>query len=90
MPETSITPTCIKCGGDAMIPGVRVIDRGDANARKPAELGLYANPDAILFKNEVRVEAVARVCGDCGFVEIYATRPQALWNAHIDRLARDL
>lgn len=91
MPETSsrITPTCLKCGADAMIPGVRVIERTDSD-RQPTEVGLFANPDAILFKGEVRVETVARVCGDCGFVEVYAIDPAALWDAHIDRLARDL
>ncbi len=90
MPETSITPTCLKCGADAMIPGVRVIDRGESNARSPTELGIQTKPDAMLFKGEVRVTAIARVCGDCGFVEMYATRPGALWDAHVDLIARDL
>lgn len=79
---------CLKCGSDAVIPNVQVIDRGDANARKPLDLGLATKPDARVFKGEVRVQTTASVCGDCGFVEVYATDPAALWDAHIDRLAR--
>ncbi|MGB3542110.1 hypothetical protein [Rubrivirga sp.] len=92
MPETSseITPRCLKCDSDAMVPGVRLIDRGESNARYPAKVGLVTNPDAILFKGEVRVETEALVCGDCGFVEVYATEPYKIWDAHIDRLSRDL
>ena len=92
MPETDhdLTPRCLKCGSDSMIPGVRVIDRGDGNSRQPLELGVEVKPDAVLFRGEVRVEAVARVCGDCGFVEVYAADPAALWDAHVDRVARTL
>ena len=92
MPETSpaITPTCLKCGSDAMIPGVRVIDRAEGNSRLPAELGVEVKPEAVLFRGEVRVETVARVCGDCGFVEVYAADPAALWDAHVERVARQL
>ena len=92
MPETDphITPRCLKCGSDGMIPDVRVIDRGESNGRQPVDLGLATKPDAVLFKGEVRVETVARVCGDCGFVEVYATDPAALWDAHVDRVARRL
>ncbi len=92
MPQTGpdISPRCLKCGSDAMIPDVRVVDRGQNNYRHESELGLQARPDAILFKHEVRVGTWAQVCGDCGFVEMYAADPPALWDAHIDRLANDL
>ena len=92
MPERSpeITPRCLKCGSDAMVPGVRVIDRGESNATRPQSVGLETKPDALLFKGEVRVETTAVVCGDCGFVEVYAADPYKLWDAHIDRLSRDL
>ena len=91
MPDRSpeITPRCLKCGSDAMVPEVRVIDRGDANTtRLTTELGLATKPDAVLFKGEVRVETTASVCGDCGFVELYANDPHTLWDAHIDRTSR--
>ena len=86
--EPSLTPRCLKCGSGAMIPGVRVVDRGDGDVRKTTEVGLATKPDAVLFKGEVRVETRAVVCGDCGFVELYATDPAALWDAHVDRVSR--
>ena len=90
MPERSpeITPRCLKCGSDAMVPGARMIDRGDGNTRQVAQVGVATKPDAIVFKGEVRSEVSASVCGDCGFVELYADDPHALWDAHIDRSAR--
>ena len=89
MPERSLSPRCLKCDSDAMIPEVRVIDRGDANStRHTTELGLATKPDALVFKGEVRSETYAMVCGDCGFIELYADDPAALWDAHVDRSAR--
>ena len=90
MPERALTPRCLKCGSDSMVPDVRVIDRGDQNVRQATEVGLQTNPQALLFKGEVRVGTRAQVCGECGFVEVYATDPPALWDAYVDRLARDL
>jgi len=88
MSDADFTPRCLKCGSDSMIPDVRVLDRGHGNDRKPAEIGVYTKPDAILLKGEVRVETLAMVCGDCGFVELYAADPLKLWEAHVDRASR--
>lgn len=88
MSDPDFTPRCLKCGSDAMIPDVRLIDRGDADYRKPAEVGVATKPDATLFKGEVRVGTSAMVCGDCGFVELYAADPVTLWEAHVDRASR--
>ncbi len=91
MPETSpeLSPRCLKCGSDAVIPDVRLIDRREGNARMPAELGVETKPDALMFTGEVRVSTRAQVCGDCGFVEVYAADPRTLWDAYVERLARE-
>ncbi len=86
--DPDFTPRCLKCGSDAMIPDVRVIDRGENNARKTAEIGVATKPNAVLFKGEVRSETYAMVCGDCGFIELYADDPATLWEAHVDRASR--
>lgn len=92
MPEThpDLSPRCLKCGGDSVVPDVRVIDRGESNSRRPQEIGIETKPDAMLFTGEVRVETRARVCGDCGFVETYAVDPAAVWDAYVERTARGL
>ena len=91
MPQTdpSFTPRCLKCGADAMIPDVRVVDRGQNNHRHESELGLQVRPEALLFKGEVRVGTWAQVCGDCGFVESEAAEPRTLWEAYVERLSNE-
>lgn len=81
------TRRCLRCGSDSVIPDVRLIDRGESDMRKPQELGVQKNPSALMFKDEVRVPTRAQVCADCGFVEVYAVDPDALWQAHLDRVA---
>ncbi len=78
--------TCLRCGSDSIIPDVRPVDRGEANARYVTEVGIVTNPAALMFKGEVRSETRAQVCADCGFVEVYAVDPEALWNAHLERV----
>lgn len=91
MPERDpqFTPRCLKCGSDSVVPDARLIDRGDADSRKTAEVGVQTNPGAWVFKGEVRVPTRVQVCGDCGFIEVYATDPHKLWEAHVDRLSRE-
>jgi ribosomal protein S27AE len=78
---------CPRCGSDAVIPDVRLTDRDNNGAHRTATLGLARKPDALMFKQEERVEIKARVCSDCGHVDFYAADPQALWHAHLDRIA---
>ena len=89
MADPDFTPRCLKCGSDSMIPDARLID-SDANSgtRKTTEVGLATKPDAILLKGEVRTGTHAVVCGDCGFVELYADDPATLWDAHVERVSR--
>lgn len=89
MPDSPETlPTCPRCGAEAVIPDARLVDRGDSDARKNAEVGVMRAPEAVLFKDEVRVPLRAQICGECGFVELYAQNPAALWSAYLDRLQR--
>ena len=92
MPDRSpeITPRCLKCGSDAMIPSVRFLEVDGNGGRRPVEAAVQTQPDAALFKGEIRVPLTSRVCGDCGIVEVYASDPHKLWDAHIDRTARQL
>ena len=89
MPDSDLTPRCLKCGSDSVVPDVRLIDRGHGDDRKPTDLGVETKPEALLFKGEVRVPTRAQVCGDCGFVEVYAADPRKLWEAYVDRLSRE-
>ena len=90
MPEThaSITPRCTRCGSDALIPDAFLYAEGYGASK--LSVGVHKNPSARVMKQPVRVELRFSVCGDCGFVESEAAEPRTLWDAYVDRLAREL
>jgi hypothetical protein len=48
-------------------------------------VGIATRPDAELFRGVERTPVAARVCGGCGYVELYATDPKALVDAALKR-----
>ncbi len=90
MPETdhSITPVCARCGADAMIPDAFFYAEGYGGAK--LSIGVYTKPDAMMMKGPVRTDLEISVCGDCGHVEAEAADPRKLWDAYVQRLAREM
>lgn len=74
---------CTRCGSDAVIPRVRVLDRGESNTRQNLEVEIQRRPNAVLFKRPERSTVSAQVCGACGHVELYAESPDALYAAYL-------
>jgi hypothetical protein len=74
---------CTRCGSDAVIPRVRVSDRGDDTARYDLEAEVQRRPNAVLFKRPERSTLWAQVCGVCGHAELYADAPGALYTAYL-------
>jgi hypothetical protein len=72
--------TCVKCSSENSIDGVRIIYRYGQYGLQKADIAAVAHrdPDALLFKGEVATPIVGRVCGDCGYVELYVVEPGAL------------
>lgn len=72
--------TCQKCGSDALITGVRLFDRSGETGQIKTDLtvGLHKDPHAVFFKEEVSTPIYGRVCGSCGYLELYATDPAEL------------
>ncbi len=79
MPESL---TCARCGSEHVVPDARLIDRDAHGSRPKAEVGVFAKPEAKLFKGEARTGVLAEVCADCGHIELYAEDPQPLWDAY--------
>ena len=73
---------CAKCGSKDVAGGIRLMDRGHGNA-DAGDLSVRAqtNPRAWLFKGNVRSPLLARVCGTCGYVELYVEDPRAIVEA---------
>jgi hypothetical protein len=78
-PTSSVCP---KCGAQRVIPGVRVLDRDGDSSTKDLSVRLDRNPSAWIFKGSEVVELTAKVCGRCGYAELYAADPAALWSAY--------
>ena len=51
------------------------------------QVGVHRRPRALMLKQSETTNAELSVCGECGFVELRASDPDALWEAHLDRLA---
>jgi formate dehydrogenase assembly factor FdhD len=74
---------CTRCGSDGVIPRLRVIDRGDDNARYDLQVEVQRRPSAVFFKRPERSTVSAQVCGACGHTEFYADAPRALYAAYL-------
>jgi len=71
--------SCVKCGSGEVIPNVRAIYRGELN--RDLELRIEADPGAVLFTEPAYTTMGARVCGSCGYTELYAADPASLLEA---------
>jgi hypothetical protein len=74
---------CTKCGSTKMAPRASLVDR-DALPWQGIGVAVQRSPENLLFKGEERNEIYARVCGECGFIELFATDPAALYEAYLE------
>jgi hypothetical protein len=75
---------CLRCGSDTVVPDAIVTSN------------LSQDPHRIWLKREMTLKnaftsrpyhkARAKVCGDCGFVELYAEKPGEVWDDHLTRV----
>ncbi|MHB1191407.1 MAG: hypothetical protein ACYC6F_00050 [Longimicrobiales bacterium] len=69
---------CSKCNSDRMIDGAFVAD-----AQGPRiVVGVEHHPDKGRLTRVMSTGVHASVCGSCGFVELWANRPDELWDAY--------
>jgi predicted nucleic-acid-binding Zn-ribbon protein len=73
-------PHCAKCGSDRIIPNVRILDESHGFGNLRVEI--CEKPYALLFKGHHNGQLVARLCGSCGYADIYVTNPDELWDAY--------
>ena len=80
MPESL---RCSRCGSDDVMPRVRVVERAEDGMRHDLQAEVVRRPNALFFKRPHRADLTARVCGACGFVELYVDAPGALYTAFL-------
>jgi predicted nucleic-acid-binding Zn-ribbon protein len=81
---------CLRCNSEKVIPKVVVEMKPSAfgqNGFIDFQLAVDGDPDAFIFRERERSDVSARVCGDCGFTEFYATKAQNLYHAYQKSIA---
>jgi hypothetical protein len=72
----------MKCGSDKLIPLAGILDQGQYSDGRLKARVAYSNPEAWVFKGPVFAKLNATICGDCGFTELTAEDPAALYEAY--------
>jgi len=77
--------TCSKCGSDKVVPRARVIDRGDHHSESGnVRVGVARKPQALMFKGLERTDIWARVCGECGYTELFVEDARSIYQAYLE------
>ena len=78
-----MNPKCSKCGSDKVIPLAEMIDQGQlSDGKLKARVG-YVNPEAWVLKGDVYATLKANICGTCGYAELIAEDPAALYETYL-------
>jgi predicted nucleic-acid-binding Zn-ribbon protein len=72
---------CAKCGSKKVVPLASVMDQGQYSDGT-LKAYVYSNPEAWVFKGTVYGRLQARVCGECGYTELFTTNAQELYEAY--------
>ncbi len=60
-----------------------MVDQGQGSDGTLKALVGYTNPKAWVFKGSVHAALKANICGDCGYTELIAENPAALYEAYL-------
>jgi ribosomal protein S27AE len=78
---------CAKCGSERIVPSARILDRlHHSGAAGNLTLVVYESPDALIFKGAHDSDLFARVCGDCGYTELFVENPADLYEVYVNSL----
>lgn len=78
-----MNPKCSKCGSDKIIPLATMVDQGEYSDGRLKAVVAYTNPEAWVFKGAVYARLKANICGQCGYTELIAENPAALYAAYL-------
>lgn len=83
--------SCSTGGSTRIIPRARIVDRGHYDAeRRDLTVVIDREPDALLFKEPHKEALHARICGECGFTELYLDGARELYDSYESSLRPEL
>ena len=71
---------CSKCASDQMMDGAYFADPGGQRV----VVGIDRHPRFGPLQRSASTQVHARLCGSCGFVELYANQPAELYEAYCE------
>jgi hypothetical protein len=74
---------CPKCESDKIISDARVLDHAHYSSDVGLHVAVDENPTAWIMKDTETSKVSAQICGNCGYVELYALDPDALYQAFL-------
>lgn len=81
--------TCPKCASKQIIERAIVQDRSHLPIDQRLHVLTFKDPQAAFFTGPVLSSVSAWICGDCGFLELYASKPDILKEAALAAKALD-
>jgi hypothetical protein len=72
---------CRQCGSARIIPEVFVMDRQEGPPA-PLTVRVHGDPQAWIFKDTLYGNLSARICGDCGYTELWVKNPNELYEKY--------
>jgi predicted nucleic-acid-binding Zn-ribbon protein len=76
---------CAKCGSSKSM-ALPLLSHGYGISVLSQIVRVLRKPNAWLNKKPFETRLVAWICGECGYTEMYAKDPQALWDAYCDAM----
>lgn len=71
---------CGQCQSDRIVPDLRIFDQQGHYIR--LAVSVDEHPDALIFKGAHPAQLHARLCGSCGFVELYVENAAELYEVY--------
>ena len=73
---------CSLCNSSKIMNNVSITDFGHGNVKK--NLAVYIQKtDRAFFNTSIKGEIKAKICGDCGHIELKIGNPKELWDAYL-------
>jgi predicted nucleic-acid-binding Zn-ribbon protein len=73
---------CAKCGSTRIIPRARLTELAPPGQEESVRAAVTERPEALVFKGDKHVNTYAKVCGECGYAELYVDDPSVLYESY--------
>lgn len=73
---------CSRCRSGKIIPAAEIMDSNQQYGSSGVKIKVDRTPEALIFRGAQLVDLRAKVCGECGHVELFVNQPDILWSAY--------